>query len=49
MPSSASSGLVKSIAVCEAGSMSAMRSWVILRSSGASDSKSGNTFFKLCE
>ena len=29
--------------------MSAMRSWVILRSSGASDSKSGNTFFRLCE
>ncbi len=29
--------------------MSAMRSWVILRSSGASRSKSGNTFFKLCE
>ena len=29
--------------------MSAMRSWVILRSSGASDSKSGNTSFRLCE
>ena len=40
---------MKSIAVCEAGSMSAMRSWVILRSKGASDSKSGNTFFSECE
>ena len=29
--------------------MSAMRSCVILRSSGASDSKSGNTFFSECE
>ena len=31
------------MAICELGSMSAMRSWVILRSTGASDSKSGKT------
>ncbi|CVH80027.1 hypothetical protein BN3658_02591 [Coriobacteriaceae bacterium CHKCI002] len=29
--------------------MKAMRSWVILRSSGASRSKSGNTFLSECE
>lgn len=45
MPSSASTGLVKSMVISESLFSMAIRSWVILRSRGASDSKSGNTSF----